>query len=319
MSLRGKNVIITGATSGFGAQIASVLSGEEGAAVFIGGRRIDRGTQVAKETNSTFHVVDVADEESSKTFFAAAEAHFGGRNVDFILLNAGLGGTAAETVVPNLNVQSYDLCFGVNVRGIFLGLQYGAPLLRTGGTFLFTSSIISILPASFNPAYGASKAAVDSLVRSYAAQFAESPDERIQSLSVMGINPTLYETEMSCRYLKSDANAFAAAAKVYNPSQRVGKAEGTNESLFSQGNNSCPSISSVRICCLLSLPCTVSLWSYFLVTELAVIVRDLVSGKLPYKSGDTIACDADTHFPLDEYASRLKAGQEAANLRKGNT
>jgi NAD(P)-dependent dehydrogenase (short-subunit alcohol dehydrogenase family) len=272
MSLQGKNVIITGATSGFGAQIASVLSGER-ATVFIGGRRVDRGTQVAQDTNSTFHVVDVADEESCQTFFAAAEACFGGPNADFIILNAGLGGTAAETVVPNLNVQSFDLCFGVNVRGIFLGLQYGTPLLRTGGTFIFTSSVVSILPAAFNPVYGASKAAVDSLVRSYAAQFAESPDARIQSLSVIAINPALYATEMSCRYLKNDEHIFAATAKIYNPSQRVGKAE-----------------------------------------ELAVIVRDLVTGKRPYKSGDTIACDADTHFPLDEYVSRLKAGQETAKV-----
>jgi NAD(P)-dependent dehydrogenase (short-subunit alcohol dehydrogenase family) len=91
MSLQGKNVIITGATSGLGVQMAAALS-SAGATVFIGGRRADTGARVAQDTNSTFHVIDVADEESNKAFFAAAAKHFGGQNVDYIILNAGVEG-----------------------------------------------------------------------------------------------------------------------------------------------------------------------------------------------------------------------------------
>jgi NADP-dependent 3-hydroxy acid dehydrogenase YdfG len=64
MSLQGKNIIITGATSGFGVQMAATFSAE-GATVFMGGRA-DTGLQVAHDTNSTFYVVDVADEASSQ-------------------------------------------------------------------------------------------------------------------------------------------------------------------------------------------------------------------------------------------------------------
>jgi NAD(P)-dependent dehydrogenase (short-subunit alcohol dehydrogenase family) len=274
MSLQGKNVIITGATSGFGVQIASVLSAE-GASVFIGGRRADRGEKVAKDTNSTFHVVDVADQESNQKFFAAAEKHFGGQNVDFILLNAGVEGDSMKTHIPTVTVETYDYIFSVNVRGIILGVQYGTPLMRNGGTFVFTSSAGSILPFSGNPVYGASKAAVDSLVRSYAAQLADSQDERITSLSMVSINPTLYSTELSARFVGDlsgsvdDDEAALGFAKSFNPSQRMGHTE-----------------------------------------ELAVIVRDFVQGKLPYKSGDTICADADTHFPLSEYLGRMQAAQE---------
>lgn len=273
MSLEGKNVIITGATSGLGVEIAAILSGE-GANVFIGGRRADSGAKVAADTKSTFHVVNVADEESNKTFFAAAEKHFDGQNVDYVLLNAGVEGKGEETVVPNnLTVKNYDYVFGVNVRGIVLGLQYGTPLLRKNGTILCTSSVVSIMPMGLNPVYAASKATVDSLVRSYAAQFADSEDERIKTLSVMAINPALYITEMSTRFFGDDDDLRNNMAKMFNPSQRPGKAE-----------------------------------------ELAATVRDLMSGKLDeqYKSGATIACDADTHFPVDEFFARLEAGKTEA-------
>lgn len=268
MSLSGKNVIITGATSGFGVQIASVLS-SEGASVFIGGRREARGTEVAKETNSTFHVIDVANEASNKQFFAAAEEHFGGQKVDFILLNAGVEGNSEETSVSSLNVRTFDYVYGVNVRGIILGMQYGTPLLRKDGVFVFTSSVASIIPFSGNPIYASSKAAVDGLVRSYAAQFAQSEDERIKSLSVVAINPALYATELSDRFFDGNDDVKNGAAKMLNPSQRVGTAK-----------------------------------------ELAEIVHHLLHGDLPYKSGDVFAADANTHFPLNDYFDRLKAGQQ---------
>jgi hypothetical protein len=75
--LVGKNIIITGATSGLGVDLAAALSAE-GANVFIGGRRTDLGAKVAEATQSTFYAVDVADETSSQAFFLAAERHFAG-------------------------------------------------------------------------------------------------------------------------------------------------------------------------------------------------------------------------------------------------
>jgi NAD(P)-dependent dehydrogenase (short-subunit alcohol dehydrogenase family) len=264
MSLSGKNVIVTGATSGIGVAFAKVLS-EAGASVFIGGRRAEQGHQVAKETGSTFHTVDVANEDSNKDFFEAAEKHFGGANVDYIFLNAAVEGKNEETVITNLNIENYDYIYSVNVRGTLLGLQYGSKLLRQNGTFLVTSSVGSILPMSVSPVYASSKAALDSLVRSYAAQFAESEDERIKSLSILSVNPTLYETEMVDRVTRGSQDAVSAFAKLVNPSQRPGKA-----------------------------------------IELAKIIKDFIQGELSYKSGDVFVADADTHFPITEYMTRMQ-------------
>lgn len=253
------------ATSGFGVKFAKVLS-DEGANVFIGGRREHKGKEVAKETISTFHPVDVANEESNRRFFKAAEDHFGGQNVDYILLNAGVEGNNEATMIEKLDVGTYDFIFGINVRGIVLGMEYGAPLLRKGGTFVCTSSSASILPFGGNPVYAASKSAVDGLVRCYAAQFTESQDERIKSLSIVSVNPTLYATDLSDRFVGGSSEALEGFAKAVNPSKRVGNAD-----------------------------------------ELAGIVLDFVKGNLEYPSGTSFVADADTHFPLNDYFSRLSA------------
>jgi len=284
MSLEGKNIIITGATSGIAVAWAAELS-KEGASVFIGGRREDKGLEVAKQqTNTTFHKVDVAVEESNKDFFAAATKHFGDTSgsdasdvsdpeccVDFVFLNAGVEGDAGAHVTT-LDLKTYDYIFGVNVRGIISGLKYGTPLLRKGGSFVFTSSIASII--SGVSLYGASKAAVDSLTRSYAKQFAESDDERLKSLSVYSINPAYYVSEMSDRHVDAIGGP-ENWAKMANPSQRPGTGE-----------------------------------------DLAKTIKEMVKGNLPYKSGANICVDADTHFPLDEYHSRMAEAVAATKAKQ---
>jgi NAD(P)-dependent dehydrogenase (short-subunit alcohol dehydrogenase family) len=78
---------------------------------------------------------------------------------------------------------------------------------------------------SINPVYVSSKTALNSLVRSYAAQFAKSEDERIKSLSILSVNPTVYETEMSSRFTVGSQDVTNGFAKMVNPSQRPGKAD----------------------------------------------------------------------------------------------
>lgn len=263
MSLAGKNIIITGATSGIGEGMAATFA-KEGASVFIGGRRQEKGKEVAAATGTTFHVVDTADGDSNKAFFEAAAAHFGGpESVDYIFLNAGVeGGLEDSSITSPKVVDNYDFVFGVNVRGVMYGFQYGTEQLRAGGGIVVTSSVASVFPVAIMPVYAASKAAVDSLVRCFAAQFKESDDDRIKSLSVYGVNPAVYGSEMVTRLFKEDS-AIEGMAKGFNISGRVGK----------------PS-------------------------ELAQTMVELMQNKLPYNSGDSIAVDGDTHLPLTEYPAR---------------
>jgi len=264
MSLKGKNVIITGATSGIGEAIATALS-QNGASVFLGGRRADKGEEVAKSIGAGFHVVDVAREDSNQAFFEAAQTHFGGvQTVDYIFLNAGVEGSAEKTAITSMDISEYEFVFGINVRGVLFGLQYGTPLLRKSGTFVLTSSAGSILPFAALPVYAASKSAVDGLVRSYAAQFQSATDERIQSLSILGINPGVYGSEMLGRVSGGNTDMMEGMGAAFNVSGRIGQTQ-----------------------------------------ELAATMVQLLEGKLPYKSGDLIAVDADLHMHLAEYLVRL--------------
>mmetsp|Transcript_7659 Transcript_7659/g.8691 ORF Transcript_7659/g.8691 Transcript_7659/m.8691 type:complete len:218 (-) Transcript_7659:208-861(-) len=206
--------------------------------------------------------------------------HFGGsvsepNCVDFVFLNAGVSnGDSSAHDATTLDVKTYDYIFGVNVRGIISGLKYGTPLLRPKGTFVFTSSVASIM-SNATCLYGASKAAVDSLTRSYAKQFADSGDERLKSLSVYSINPCLYISEMTNRVFDKGVWRQSVAGRWANPSQRPGTAE-----------------------------------------DLAKTIREMVKGNWPYTSGANVCVDADTHFPLDEYYSRLEASTTAAAAAK---
>jgi NAD(P)-dependent dehydrogenase (short-subunit alcohol dehydrogenase family) len=225
MSLSGKNIIITGATSGLGVQVTALLS-KEGASVFIGGRRTDLGAAVAEQTMTNFHPLDAADEKSNETFFAAAADHFGGsQTVDYIFLNAGVEGVNEKTLFDQLSIENADYVYNVNVRGILLGIKHGVSLLCKGGGFIATSSAASIVPMGVNPVYAASKSAVDGLVRGYAAQFSESKDDHIKSLSIVTMNPVFYATEMSDRFTGANPDIANIFARAFNPSQRPGTAE----------------------------------------------------------------------------------------------
>lgn len=263
--IAGKNIIITGATSGIGEAIAARLS-KEGGNVFIGGRRKDRGDQVAKDTKTTFHAVDVVDDASNKAFFEAASKHFGGlKTVDYILLNAGVEGNSAETQIPDISIENFKFTYAVNVGGVLLGLKYGAAVLKKGGCFVSTSSGLSVIPFGGNPIYASSKSAVDAVVRGYAEQLKESKDEHLNSLNVMSMNPTLYVSDMSSRFCGEDDNIMQAVALNVNVCQRIAK----------------PS-------------------------ELAGSVYKLVKGDLPYKNGDVFVVDGSDNFPISEYLERLE-------------
>ena len=162
---------------------------------------------------------------------------------------------------PDVTAENYDTIFNINVRGSVLGLEYGTPLLRPQGSILVTSSVVSIVPLGGNPLYAASKAALDSIVRSYAAQLAASDDARLQSLSVVSINPSLYETDMASRFTGNEEAMLHGFAKQMNVSGRVGKPNELSESVLK-----------------------------------LVVGKDFVT-----QSGEHWLLDADKYYPLSEY------------------
>ena len=188
MTLEGKVVVVTGASSGIGRAIAGRCAGA-GADVLISYRRNRRGAdEVAGELAATGRRVevlqaDIAREEDVATLTREARARFG--QVDVWINNAGadiLTGEATR-LTP---LEKLDLLLAVDVRGTVLASWAAAKLMREqgrGGVIINMSwDHVTLGMAGENPVlYSAAKGAVMSFSKSFAREVA--PDIRVNILA----------------------------------------------------------------------------------------------------------------------------------------
>lgn len=163
MTFSGKTVLVTGAASGIGFQMATQFR-DRGATVFAADLNPDRcpdGTAVLR--------VDVTDEASVRDAVARAVRDTG--RLDVLCNNAGLGST---TNPVDCTVEEWDRVFAVNARGVFLGTKYALPhmLDRSYGVLIHTSSAAGLAGLKDRSAYCASKGAVIAFSKQVAVQYA---------------------------------------------------------------------------------------------------------------------------------------------------
>lgn len=162
-----RTAVVTGASSGLGAEIACAL-GELGWRVAIGARREDRLQQVAERIEAAggtalAHALDVSSFESIDRFFEAVERRFG--CADVIVNNAGLSipGRIQEVAPKDL---AYEL--SVNLIGpTWVCRRALPPLLASGkvGDLVFVSSDAARQPRPAQATYSAAKAGLENLSR----------------------------------------------------------------------------------------------------------------------------------------------------------
>lgn len=159
-SLRGKSVIVTGASKGIGKGIASVFA-RHGAKVLIVGRDLKSAEAVASEftgmglTASGFSA-DVTRLEDMEAMAKAAVDRYGG--VDVLCANAGM---FPQIKIEDMSAETWDEVQATNVKGTFLSVKACVPYLKKSGEgrIVITSSITG--PLTGFPGwshYGASKA-----------------------------------------------------------------------------------------------------------------------------------------------------------------
>jgi NAD(P)-dependent dehydrogenase (short-subunit alcohol dehydrogenase family) len=163
--LTGQTALITGGTAGIGLACAHLLA-DEGASVILTGRDVARGTAAAAAINGTARFVqaDLSDIDSVKSLVRQAG------DVD-ILVNNAASFPAALTVEQDLD--SFEKTFDTNVRGSYFlaaGLVPGM-LERGRGSIVNVTTMVASKGVPGASAYSASKAAVESLTRTWAAEF----------------------------------------------------------------------------------------------------------------------------------------------------
>jgi len=156
--LQNKVALITGGTSGIGAETARLFI-SEGAKVVISGRSEEKGTKLAEVLgkNATYFLSDITKEEDIKNAISYTTDTFG--NLDILFNNAGgpVGAGLEE-------VTQKDIDYGVHLllASVILGTRYAIQPMREngGGCIINNSSIAGIRHRQGDPLYAALKAGV---------------------------------------------------------------------------------------------------------------------------------------------------------------
>lgn len=169
--LSGTTALVTGSTTGIGRATAHALA-TRGARLVVTGRNAERGAEVVRKIEAgggtaRFVAADLADAQDVARLVDEAGA------VD-VLVNNAAGATFAPSA--DINQQQYDQMLDGNLRAVFLLTTGLAPHMaeRGNGSIINVSSASGTLGSGMDSVYGATKAAINSLTRAWAAEYGPS-------------------------------------------------------------------------------------------------------------------------------------------------
>ncbi|MFN0184597.1 MAG: SDR family oxidoreductase [Aquabacterium sp.] len=224
LDLSGRVALVTGASSGLGAQFARTLA-KAGAGVVLAARRIERLKALRAEIEAEggdAHVVglDVTDPVSIRAAVAHAETEMGA--IDILVNNSGVSTTQR---LVDVQPEDFDYIFGTNTRGAFFVAQEVAkrmiarsrgelPGTFTGGRIVNVASMAGLKVLPQIGVYAMSKAAVIHMTRAMALEWGRF------GINVNALCPGYIDTELNHHHWQTDAGAKLIQM---TPRKRVGK------------------------------------------------------------------------------------------------
>ena len=200
-----KTILITGAASGFGRDIAETLA-EAGHRVFasmrdVAGRNAAAGAALTARGIGVVEL-DVTDDESVDTAVAGVLAEAGG--IDVLINNAGI---ASAGISEAFSADQAKILFNTNVVGVLRTTRAVLPTMRSAGDGLIVNvgSILGRVTFPFFGIYGASKFAVEALTDSFRYELSQL------GVDVVLVQPSAYPTNMYAS-MQQPADAGVAAA-----------------------------------------------------------------------------------------------------------
>jgi 3-oxoacyl-[acyl-carrier protein] reductase len=188
--LAGKVAVVTGASKGIGAEIATQLAAE-GAAVVVNYSSSKHGAErvVAAVKTAGGRAIAVqanlSDPAEIPRLFEETKRAFG--RLDILVNNAGVYEFAP---IEEVNAEHFHKQFNLNVLGLLVATQEAVKLFGSeGGSVINISSVVATLAPPATSVYSATKAAVNAITRSLAQELGA------RKIRVNSINPGMVETE----------------------------------------------------------------------------------------------------------------------------
>ncbi|MGA7439576.1 MAG: SDR family oxidoreductase [Luteibacter sp.] len=200
----GKNVLVTGGTSGIGLAVAQAYATEGARVVLTGRDEKALADAVANLGAATVALKNDASNLADARALAAAVAAQGIK-LDAVFINAGVAKFAAFDQVDE---SLWDLTFNTNVKGAYFQLQALLPHLNQGASIVLNGSINAHIGMPNSSVYAASKAALITLARTLSAELLP------QGVRVNVVSPGPVQTPLYGKLGMDTAQLEATAAQI---------------------------------------------------------------------------------------------------------
>ncbi|HOP38197.1 glucose 1-dehydrogenase [Mesotoga prima] len=188
----GKVVMISGGSSGIGAETAIAFA-EEGAKVVITDVDEEKGRKLAEEINESggtavFMKHNVADAKQTKEIINKIVEKFG--KLDVAFNNAGIAGPSLP--ISEYPEEDWERVISINLLGVYYGMKYQIQqmLKQGGGAIVNNSSILGKVGFNNASAYVAAKHAVVGLTKAAALEYAS------KNIRINAVNPAFIKTPL---------------------------------------------------------------------------------------------------------------------------